>query len=135
MIGWDLILVWLAGVAGGFVNAIAGGGTLITFPMLTAVGVSPVMANVTNTVTLCPGYVGCTYAQRRDLAGQKQGMWMLLPTGVLDGIAGGILPLSTSDATFRKLIPCLIHPAVDRRGAGGLLWRISFDKFGPGTVR
>ena len=108
----DLIAVFLAAVAGGFVNAIAGGGTLITFPMLTAVGVPPVIANVTNTVALCPGYVGGTYAQRHDLQGQKKRMWMLLPTGILGGITGGVLLLSTSDATFRKLIPYLILTAV-----------------------
>jgi uncharacterized protein len=108
----DLIAVGLAAVAGGFVNAIAGGGTLITFPMLTAVGVPPVIANVTNTVALCPGYVGGTYAQRRDLQGQKKRMWMLLPTGILGGITGGVLLLSTSDAAFRKLIPYLILAAV-----------------------
>jgi uncharacterized protein len=108
----DLITVSIAAVAGGFVNAIAGGGTLITFPMLTAVGVPPVIANVTNTVALCPGYVGGTYVQRRDLHGQKKRMWMFLPTGILGGITGGLLLLSTSDAAFRKLIPYLILTAV-----------------------
>ena len=108
----ELGAVGLAAVAGGFVNAIAGGGTLITFPMLTAVGVAPVIANVTNTVALCPGYVGGTYAQRSDLTGQGRRMWMLLPTGILGGITGGVLLLSTSDTTFRKLIPYLILTAV-----------------------
>ena len=108
----DLIAVGFAAVAGGFVNAIAGGGTLVTFPMLTAVGVPTVIANVTNTVALCPGYVGGTYAQRRDLQGQKKRMWMLLPMGITGGITGGVLLLSTSDATFRKLIPYLILTAV-----------------------
>jgi uncharacterized membrane protein YfcA len=110
--GIDHILVGLAAIAGGFVNAIAGGGTLITFPMLTAVGVAPVIANVTNTVALCPGYVGGTLAQRSDLAGQGRRMWMLLPTGVLGGITGGVLLLYTSDATFRRIIPYLILTAV-----------------------
>ena len=50
----DLILTGLAAVAAGAVNALAGGGTLITFPVLVAVGVPPVEANVTNTVALCP---------------------------------------------------------------------------------
>ena len=54
----ELILVGVAAVAGGAVNALAGGGTLITFPMLTAVGIPTVPANVTNTVALCPGYLG-----------------------------------------------------------------------------
>ena len=109
---FDFTAVGLAAVAGGFVNAIAGGGTLITFPMLTAVGVPPVIANITNTVALCPGYVGGTLAQRRDLSGQGKRMRMLLPAGVLGGITGGVLLLFTSDATFRRLIPWLILTAV-----------------------
>jgi uncharacterized membrane protein YfcA len=108
----EYIMIGLAAVAGGFVNAIAGGGTLITFPMLTAIGIPPVIANITNTVALCPGYVGGTFAQRRDLQGQGKRMRMLLPTGILGGITGGVLLLSTSDATFRKLIPWLILTAV-----------------------
>jgi uncharacterized membrane protein YfcA len=108
----DFILVGLAAVGGGFVNALAGGGTLITFPTLTAVGIPPVVANITNTVALCPGYIGGALAQRKDLRGQKKRMVMLLPTGVLGGIAGGVLLLSTSDSTFRKLIPWLILLAV-----------------------
>lgn len=108
----DFILIGIAAVAGGMVNALAGGGTLITFPMLTAVGVPPVIANITNTVALCPGYVGGTLAQRRDLAGQGKRLWLLLPTGVLGGIAGGVLLMYTSEAMFRKLIPYLILTAV-----------------------
>lgn len=93
-------------------NALAGGGTLITFPMLTAVGVPPVAANVTNTVALCPGYLGATFAQRKDLSGQGRRLWFLLPTSVAGGIAGGILLLHTSDHTFRRLVPYLILLAV-----------------------
>ncbi len=112
MNGLDLILISLAAVVGGLVNALAGGGTLITFPMLTAVGVSPVAANVTNTVALCPGYLGATFAQMKDLRGQGRRLWFLLPAGVLGGIAGGVLLLHTSDNTFRRLIPYLILLAV-----------------------
>jgi len=105
------IMIGLAAVAGGLVNALAGGGTLITFPMLTAVGIPPVVANITNTVALCPGYIGGTLAQRKDLEGQKRRMWLLLPTGMAGGIAGGILLLYTSENLFRKLIPWLILTA------------------------
>jgi uncharacterized membrane protein YfcA len=108
----DLMLIGIAAVAGGLVNALAGGGTLITFPMLTAVGVPPVAANVTNTVALCPGYLGATFAQVKDLRGQGRRLLFLLPTGVLGGIAGGILLLNTSDHTFRRLVPYLILLAV-----------------------
>jgi len=108
----DILCISCASVAGGFVNAVAGGGTLITFPTLTAVGVSPVIANITNTVALCPGYIGGTVAQRSDLRGQRKRLVMLLPAGILGGITGGILLLFTSDALFRKLIPYLILTAV-----------------------
>jgi uncharacterized membrane protein YfcA len=112
MNGLDLILISLAAVAGGLVNALAGGGTLITFPMLTGVGVPPVAANVTNTVSLCPGYLSATFAQIKDLRGQGRRLRLLLPAGVLGGIAGGVLLLHTSDNTFRRLIPYLILLAV-----------------------
>ena len=109
---FEFVVIGLAAVAGGLVNALAGGGTLITFPMLTAVGVPPVAANVTNTVALCPGYLGATFAQMKDLRDQKRTLLFLLPTGLLGGIAGGFLLLHTSDKTFQKLIPYLILLAV-----------------------
>jgi uncharacterized membrane protein YfcA len=112
MTPFDLIIAGLAAVAGGLVNALAGGGTLITFPMLTALGVPPVVANVTNTVALCPGYLGATLAQARELRGQGRRLRLLLPTGVLFGIGGGILLLNTSNHTFRILVPYLILLAV-----------------------
>ena len=83
----DLILVGLAAVAAGAINALAGGGTLITFPMLTAVGVPAIAANVTNTIALCPGYIGGTLAQARDLRGQASRLWLTLPAGVIGGLS------------------------------------------------
>ena len=61
----------LAAVGAGLVNAIAGGGTLISFPVLTALGVPAIRANATNTVSLCPGYISGAYAQRQDLMGLR----------------------------------------------------------------
>jgi len=104
----EFFIVGLAAIAGGAVNALAGGGTLITFPILIAVGVPAVAANVTNTVSLCPGYLGGTFAQLIDLRGQKRRLWLLLPTGALGGIAGAILLLNTGEQLFRTLVPYLI---------------------------
>jgi uncharacterized membrane protein YfcA len=104
----NLILVGLAAVAGGAVNALAGGGTLITFPMLTAIGIPTVAANITNTVALCPGYLGGTFAQLQDLRSYKREAWLLGATGVVGGIAGGILLLNTGEKAFRFLVPYLI---------------------------
>jgi uncharacterized membrane protein YfcA len=96
---FEFAMIGLAAVAGGLVNALAGGGTLITFPILIAVGVPPVAANVTNTVALCPGYLGATCAQMKDLRDQKRTLLFLLPTGLLGGIAGG-----NSSAEFNTFV-------------------------------
>jgi uncharacterized membrane protein YfcA len=104
----DLILIFLAGIAGGAINALAGGGTLITFPLLTFVGIPPVSANVTNTVALVPGYVGGMLGQASDLKGQRRRLLILIPAGALGGLAGGLLLLATSERLFRELVPYLI---------------------------
>jgi hypothetical protein len=104
----NLAFAFIAAIAAGFVNAIAGGGTLISFPVLVAIGIPPVAANVTNTIALCPGYFGGVMAQRNDLLSQKQRLWKILPVGIAGGIAGGLLLLNTSENSFRILIPYLI---------------------------
>jgi uncharacterized membrane protein YfcA len=109
MTGWiDFVLAGLAAVAAGLVNALAGGGTLITFPVLVALGIPPVVANVTNTVALCPGYLGATFAQSKDLRGQAGRMRLLLPLSAAGGIAGGYLLLHTGEKLFQTLVPFLI---------------------------
>jgi uncharacterized protein len=104
----EFLLVALAALAAGLVNALAGGGTLISFPMLTAVGLPAVAANITNTVALSPGYLGATWGQRQDLAGQRQRLWWAMPAGAIGGILGGILLLNTGERVFRELVPFLI---------------------------
>jgi uncharacterized membrane protein YfcA len=102
------IIVGLAAMAAGAVNALAGGGTLISFPLLTAVGIPAVAANVTNTVALVPGYFGATLAQWKDIQAQKKRLWLFLPAGVVGGVLGGLLLLNTGERLFRELIPYLI---------------------------
>ena len=104
----DLILLFLAAIGAGFFNALAGGGSIFTFPVLIAVGVPPVTANVTNTIALCPGYCGGVIAQRRDLANQGKRMLALLPVAALGGVVGAWLLTRTSDAAFRGLVPFLV---------------------------
>lgn len=105
---WDYVWVTAAALAAGLVNALAGGGTLITFPVLTAVGVPAVAASITNTVALSPGYFGATLAQAKDLAGQKRRLWYVAPAGALGGVLGGVLLLATSERLFQDLVPFLI---------------------------
>ena len=103
-----LIFAGLAALAAGAINALAGGGTLITFPVLTFLGVPAVVANVTNTVALCPGYFGGTMAQAKDLQGQSKRLWIVIPAGIVGGILGGFLLLQTEEKLFTDLIPYLI---------------------------
>ena len=105
---WQYLLAALAAVGAGMVNALAGGGTLITFPTLIAMGLPAVGSNVTNTVALVPGYIGGTLAQRQHLAGQKKRLYLLLPAGVLGGLIGGFLLLQTGEKLFTALVPFLI---------------------------
>ncbi len=107
--GWiKYALIGLAALAAGAVNALAGGGTLITFPMLTGMGIPAVAANITNTVALCPGYLGATLAQMKDLRDQRRRLGVFTPAAILGGIAGGILLLHTGERLFREIIPFLI---------------------------
>jgi hypothetical protein len=109
MTALDIILIVLAAVGAGAVNALAGGGTLITFPTLvTLLGLPAVAANVTNTVALVPGYFGGIIAQMNDIRGQSKRLWLFLPAGVIGGLFGGLLLLNTGEKVFRELVPYLI---------------------------
>lgn len=101
-------LVALAAVGAGLVNALAGGGTLITFPTLIAMGLPAIASNVTNTVALFPGYLGATLAQSNDLHTQKKRIYMLAPASAIGGLIGGVLLLNTGEKLFRDLVPYLI---------------------------
>jgi len=102
------ILIFMAALAAGFINAMAGGGTLVSFPVLLAVGIPPIVANVTNTVALVPGTIGGMWSQRKDFRSQYQRLLKLLPAAIVGGIAGGLLILNTNENTFRSIIPYLI---------------------------
>jgi len=105
---WAHVASGAAAVGAGAVNAMAGGGTLISFPVLTAVGVPGVRANATNTVALCPGYIGGAYAQRGELRPIVGSLRPELAVGAVSGLVGSLLLVVTSDALFRSIVPWLI---------------------------
>jgi uncharacterized protein len=105
---WAGLAAGGAAFGAGIVNAVAGGGTLITFPALVALGLPTVTANVTNTVALCPGYFGGTYAQRRDLVIFRHWLRPVLIAGGIGGLAGSILLVTTPEDVFRGLVPFFI---------------------------
>jgi hypothetical protein len=102
------IVLGVAGLLGGAVNSVAGGGSLISFPALLAVGYPGVTANMTNTVALWPGYVGGSVAYRRELEGQRSRAMVLATTCVLGGLAGSVLLLTTPASVFKRAVPWLI---------------------------
>jgi uncharacterized protein len=104
----ELALLALAAVGAGAINALAGGGSILTFPALIAAGIPPLAANVTNTVALFPGYVGGVFGQRRDLQGQSRRLLLLVPAALIGGLLGGLLILVSSERLFQSLVPWLL---------------------------
>jgi uncharacterized membrane protein YfcA len=107
----DIILLLAAGVAAGVVNAIAGGGSLITFPSLIAVGLPTIDANVTNSVSVFPGYVASVVGSRADLAGQGRRLRAILPVSVAGTAGGCALLLLTPARVFEVIVPFLVLAA------------------------
>jgi uncharacterized protein len=97
-----------AGGAAGAINALAGGGTLVSFSTLVALGVPPVTANVTNTVSLVPGYLTGAWAQRDDLKLQIRHAWALAAVAFLGGLFGSVLLVTIPAHAFRVVVPYLI---------------------------
>ena len=97
-----------AGLAAGAVNAVAGGGSLISFPALLAAGYPSVQANVTNTVALFPGYAGSVAGGRPELVGQGARVRSMAVSSVVGGTAGAVLLLTTPGDVFRRVVPFLI---------------------------
>jgi uncharacterized membrane protein YfcA len=107
----DGLLVAGAGFAAGAINAVAGGGTLVSFPALLATGMAARTANITSSVGLIWGYSGGSVAYRRELAGQRSRVRALGLVSVLGGIAGAIILLATPPTSFRSVVPYLILTA------------------------
>lgn len=106
-----ILLLIVAGLAAGGINALAGGGSLITFPSLIAVGLPTVDANVTNSVSVFPGYVSSVAGSRADLKGQAGRLKRILPTAVVGGVAGCALLLLTPARAFELVVPFLVLAA------------------------
>lgn len=104
----ELLAVAAAGVAAGAVNSIAGGGALVTFPTLVALGLSPLSANVTNTVGIVSGSVGGALGYTDLLREQGERFARLLVPLLLGALAGTAALLLTPDAAFEAIVPTLI---------------------------
>jgi uncharacterized membrane protein YfcA len=106
--GWDLVAAFAAGLVAGVVNAIAGGGSVISFPALLWIGVRPVLASATNTVAMWPAQIAGAFGFRRDLRGMRPWWLALIAPTVVGGVAGAYLLLRTSNHLFDLLAPGLL---------------------------
>jgi uncharacterized membrane protein YfcA len=108
----EALAVLGAGAAAGAINAVVGSGTLITFPVLLALGYPPVVANVSNTVGLVPGSLSGAYTYRRELAGYGRLLLTLAIAATLGAITGALLLLWLPSAAFDAIVPVLIALAL-----------------------
>jgi uncharacterized protein len=104
----EIFGLMIAAAAGGAVNAVAGGGTLVTFPALLLFGTPPIIANATSTVALVIGTSGSIYGYRKHLDPVKPWLWCFVPVSVVGGFVGAVLLTWTSNKAFSQLVPFLI---------------------------
>ena len=137
----DLILILVAGFLGGLLNAIAGGGTFITFPALVFIGIPEIAANATSTVAAMPGYLSAAIGFRKDIAELDRKLLLRLTLwSMLGGAIGSGLLLISSNEAFAILIPFLLLGAtlVFLRGTQIREWaarqRGAVTAFGAGTM-
>jgi uncharacterized protein len=102
------LVIVLGGVGAGIFNGVAGGGSLISFPILLGLGYPALTANITNTIGIWPGYVASAAGFRREIGDQSNRLLRLSPVALAGGIAGALLLLTTSSATFDDVVPWLV---------------------------
>ncbi|MBP0450170.1 MULTISPECIES: sulfite exporter TauE/SafE family protein [unclassified Kitasatospora] len=105
---WEAIAVLVAGAGAGMINVIVGSGTLITFPVLLAIGIPPVTANVSNSFGLVPGSLSGVIGYRRELADQGRRLLRLGSASLLGGLVGAVLLIELPSSAFDAIVPVLI---------------------------
>ncbi len=120
----DAIVILVAGMGAGTINAVVGSGSLITFPTLVALGYPPLLSNVSNNIGLVPGSISGIVGYRRELVGQRPRLSRLVPASLVGGLTGAVLLLALPSAVFRRVVIVLIvvaltlvvfQPAISRR--------------------
>jgi uncharacterized membrane protein YfcA len=103
---WHYVWLVIASLIAGVMNAMAGGGSFISFPAMLSIGVAPIQANATNTVALWPGQLTSVAALRRDL--RRDLLPAVCAASVLGGISGAVVLLRTRQITFLHMVPWLL---------------------------
>jgi uncharacterized membrane protein YfcA len=109
---WEIVAIFLAGVAAGTINTIVGSGSLITFPTLLAFGYPAVGANISNNIGMVFGGVSGTWGYRAELSGQARRIRLLAPASLLGSVTGALLLLRLPAGAFKAIVPVLIVVAL-----------------------
>jgi hypothetical protein len=115
---FDSLLLFAAGFLASAVNAIAGGGTFLTFGAMTLVGLPPIVANATSSVTQFPGYVTSALAYRQEIRNDLREALTIGGLSLVGGLGGALILLSLSNPTFRQIVPWLLLGATVLFAAG-----------------
>jgi uncharacterized protein len=113
-----IFILFVAGFLSGAVNAIAGGGTFLTFGALTLAGLPPIAANATSSVIQFPGYITSTLAYRREFKGLWRGAVLLAIVSAIGAVCGSLFLISLSNPAFRSMVPWLLLGATAVFAAG-----------------
>src|SRR3954463_7773697 len=112
MTGWEMVAVAAAGFAAGGINSVVGSGTLVSFPVLLAVGLPPVPATISQSLRPIARQLSGSLRSRRELRGQRPLLVRLVPASVLGALTGAFLLLHLPASTFESVVPVLIGMAV-----------------------
>jgi uncharacterized protein len=105
---WQIAVIFCAAYLAGVMNALAGGGTILTFPALIWVGLDPVVANITSTVALLPGALSSFYGYRKEVSGSRIWIKLFILPSFIGGLLGALLLLLTPAIFFATIVPFLI---------------------------
>lgn len=120
----ESIFLFFAALVAGVINSVAGGGSFLSFPALLVSGISPIVANATNTAALWPGIVASGVAYRNAFTPEARRLVpALIVTGVIGGVLGARILLVTPQATFMRLVPWLLLAATLLFVASGRITR------------
>ena len=122
-LGRELVIMAAAFLAGA-INAVAGGGTLVSYPSLVWAGLDPIIANATSTVALWPGSLASVFGYRDNMRGARRWMLRLAPSSIVGGAVGAVLLLMTPSRLFAELVPWLILGATALRAANTPISRV-----------
>ena len=129
-----ILMLFVAGIFAGGINALAGGATLLTFPVLMAAGLPPIVANASNFVAVLPGNAAAIPAYAKELGSNKTEAFKLVVASLAGGAIGAVLLIYSTDNFFLELVPWLILMATLFFAFGGHINKYVSEKFGGGAI-